>query len=183
MNPNLLHFGVVVCVSPGDYLFGKGTCASIDYFMPDVPITLLVDGSIDTSRLEETYQQIQVIRKEDIDDAWLRENSFGWGITKMLAFFYAPFEHFLYLDSDTILWGDIRQRIQPDEYDYIADIPYRRKEGDVSTEAISTWFFDPVFLERSFPIFLGNSIRINLCAQEFSLAVAMLLRWKNIKKC
>ncbi|MFM7471320.1 MAG: hypothetical protein ACKO5P_07430 [Nodosilinea sp.] len=159
MNTNLYPFGIVVCVSPGDYLFGKGTCASIRYFMPEVPITLLVDGAVDTDPLEKTYQQIQVIRKNDIDDPWLREHSFGWGITKMLAFFYAPFEHFLYLDSDTILWGDIRQRIQPDQYNYIADIPYRKAGADVSTQEISTWFFDPAFVEKQFPDFPWSQYR------------------------
>lgn len=153
------RFGVVVCVSAGDYLFGQGTCASIRYFMPEVPIILLVDGSVDTTLLERTYQQVQVIRKSDINDPWLRKHSFGWGITKMLAFFYAPFEYFLYLDSDTVLWGDIRNRIQPDQYDYIADIPYRKTEADVSTQEISTWFFDPTFVEKTFPDFPWQQYR------------------------
>ena len=153
MNSQLTKFGIVVCVSPGDYLFGKGTCASIRYFMPDTPIAVLVDGSVDTKTLEKTYQHLTVIRRENIDDPWLRQHSFGWGITKMLAFFYAPFEYFLYLDSDTVLWGNICNRIDPTAYHYIADTPNHPQEKDISTEEVSTWFFDPEFVENTFPEF------------------------------
>ena len=153
MNVESLNFGIVVCVSPGDYLFGKGTCASIRHFMPDVPIAVLVDGQVDTTLLEKTYDRLTVIRKANVDDPWLREHSFGWGITKMLAFFYAPFEYFLYLDSDTILWGNICDRIDPAQYDYIADIPNHQGKSEISREEVGTWFFDPDFVEATFPDF------------------------------
>ena len=84
MHSQLAKFGIVVCVSPEDYLFGKGTCASIRYFMPDRTIAVLVDGSVDTRSLENTYQHLTVIRRENIDDPWLRQHSFGWGITNFI---------------------------------------------------------------------------------------------------
>lgn len=144
-------FGVVVCTSPGDFLFAKGTCASIRYFMPDVPIALIVDGVIDTTALEQTYL-VQVIRKPDIDNPWLRKHSFGWGITKMLAFWYSPFERFLYLDSDTIVWGDLREKLQWREFDFIADVPFH-KQQELSESYVRTWFFEPKIIQQKFPDF------------------------------
>ena len=138
-------------MSSGDYLFGKATCASIRHFMPEVPIAVLLDGDVDTTALERTYQNIQVIRKSDIDHPWLRENSFGWGITKMLAFWYSPFDHFLYLDSDTVVWGDLKESLPWSQFDYITDIPSKATASAV--EHVQTWFFEPDTLEREFPQF------------------------------
>jgi len=149
---NLIHpFGVVVCAAPGDYLFAKGTCASIKYFMPNTPIALLVDGNIATEPLEKTYG-VQVIRRSDINDPWLRKHSFGWGITKMLAFWYAPFAHFLYLDSDTVIWGDVAQKLPLGQYDYITDIPFHG-EKTPTAEHVKTWFFEPTVVGEKFPDF------------------------------
>ncbi len=146
------EFGAIVCAAPGDYLFAKGTCASIRYFMPDLPIALLVDGNLQTDLLEQTYQ-VQVIRKTDITDPWLAKHSFGWGITKMLAFWYSPFERFLYLDSDTIVWGDIRQLIEESDWDFVSDIARKESDGEISDEAVARWFFDLAFVEGCFPDF------------------------------
>jgi hypothetical protein len=143
-------FGVVVCASSRDYLFAKGTCASIRYFMPDVPIALLLDGKADTAPLEQNYG-VQVIRKKDIDQPWLRNNSFGWGITKMLAFWYTPFDRFLYLDSDTVVWGNLQDKLPWDKFDYITDIP--SKASQVVAEHVRTWFFEPEIIEQNFADF------------------------------
>ncbi len=159
-------FGVVVCTSPNDYLFAKGTCASIHYFMPDVSIALLVDGNVDTKSLEQTYR-VKVIRKHDINDPWLRQYSFGWGITKMLAFWYAPFERFLYLDSDTVIWGNIVNKLNLKNYDYITDIPFH---GDkiLTPDYVGTWFFEPSVIDTEFSEFpWRNYIHQYACTGTF----------------
>lgn len=148
---NSNQFGAVVVTSPGDYLFAKGTCASLRHFMPDLPIALIVDGAINTKLLEYTYS-VKVIHKSDIDHPWLRKHSFGWGITKMLAFWYSPFERFLYLDSDTLVWGDLRSRWQWEAFDYITDIPFH-KNTPLTEEHVRTWFFEPQMIDKKFPEF------------------------------
>jgi hypothetical protein len=48
-------FGIIIACCDQDYLFAKGCCASIRYFLGDVPICLLIDGTFSVSALEKSY--------------------------------------------------------------------------------------------------------------------------------
>lgn len=144
-------FGTIIVAAPGDWLFAKGAIASSKYFMPNVPVALIVDGEIDTQLAEETYD-ITVIRKDDIDHPYLRENSFGWGLTKMLSFWYSPFDTYLYLDSDVVAWGSLENYFDFDSFDYIASIPNPKNEPH-DVESIRQWFFEPEHVEKNYPDF------------------------------
>jgi lipopolysaccharide biosynthesis glycosyltransferase len=141
-------FGVIVIVSKNDLLFAKGCCASIKYFMPDVPICLLVDGDFPLEGLDTTYQAI-VLRRKEIQNDFLRKESYGWGITRMIAFWESPFAKFLLIDADTNLWGDLRQHADLDRYDLIIDHPkYGYSEAD-----LELYFFDKKMMRAHFPHF------------------------------
>lgn len=130
-------FGVIVTCSARDLMFAKGCCASIRYFMDDVPLCLLADGDMPLEPLVETYKA-RVIKKSNVRNPLLRDRSFGFGITKMVAFWESPFEEFLLIDADTCVWGDMREHLLLNEYDVIIDIPcYSYSLAD-----ISKWFFD-----------------------------------------
>jgi hypothetical protein len=69
-------------------------------------IALIVDGTFSTvlwKRLMVFVLSI-IIRSPT---KFLREKSFGWGKTKMIAFWESPWQNFLVLDADTNVWGNI----------------------------------------------------------------------------
>jgi len=142
-------FGIIVVCTKKDYLFAKGCCASIRYFMGNVPICLLVDGDFDYSKLVKTYNTL-VLNRSNIKSEELKKRSFGWGTTKMIAFFESPFENFLLLDADTCLWGDMTMYAEKlKSFDVILDSPcYTYSEKD-----ISHWFFNVEKVRELFPDF------------------------------
>jgi len=142
------NFGVIVIVSKNDLLFAKGCCASIHYFMPGVPICLLVDGDFSLEGLETAYGA-KVLRRKDVKNDFLRKESYGWGITRMIAFWESPFEYFLLIDADTNLWGDLRQHASFEAHDLIIDHPkYGYSDAD-----LELYFFDKKMMREHFPHF------------------------------
>ncbi|MHA2277955.1 MAG: hypothetical protein ACXAC2_19415 [Candidatus Kariarchaeaceae archaeon] len=142
------NFGVIVVCSEGDYIFAKGCCASVKHFMPEVPLSLLIDGEFDLEGLPETYDAI-VIKREDIKDEFLRNNSFGWGKTRLISFWESPFKKFLIVDADTTIWGDIHEFVNYEDFDFIIDSPNQI----YSKDDINKWFFDIKEIEKYFPDF------------------------------
>jgi hypothetical protein len=147
-------FGIIIACCARDYIFAKGCCASIRNSMGDIPIALIVDGNFSTKSLEETYQ-IRVINRNNISSDFLRRKSFGFGLTKMIAFWESPWEHFLYLDSDTIAWGNILNFANYNQFDVISDRP----ACESTDRDISTYYFDVVRIGNYFPDFDWNKHR------------------------
>ena len=147
-------FGIIIACCARDYIFAKGCCASIRYFMGDVPIALIVDGDFSTKELEDVYQ-VKIINRANVSLDVLREKSFGFGLTKMVAFWESPWKHFLYLDADTTAWGNILKFANFDEFDFILDKPrYDRSDQD-----ISNYFLDIKRIGRYFPDFNWSKYR------------------------
>ncbi|MGE0705064.1 MAG: hypothetical protein AB7F99_16775 [Vicinamibacterales bacterium] len=96
-------FGVIVACCEADYPLAKGCCASLREHLGDVPLTLLVDGDFSVEAIVRGCDA-RVMRARGLDPE-LAEST-GYGLTKMLAFWHSPYEQFLYLDADTILWGN-----------------------------------------------------------------------------
>lgn len=67
-----------------------------------------------------------------------------------------PFEHFLYLDADTIVWGDLLGTVKDLEYDFVVD-----QQHSYSDAEIAQWFFDPAKLLRHYPDFNYSAFRGN----------------------
>lgn len=112
--------GVVIPVWSGDVYLAKAACASIRQSMGDIPITLLVDGlTTDTRELRRLYG-VQRMVVQDVADAEFLRLCTGTSWTKLLLFWESPYERFLCLDADTIVWGDVRTYAEFDRYDFIA---------------------------------------------------------------
>lgn len=141
-------FGIIVACCDHDYIFAKGCCASIRYFLGDVPICLIVDGQFDTSTLERVYG-VKIINQQNTSSAVLRKRSFGFGLTKMVAFWESPWKNFLYLDSDTVVWFNLLKFANFGEFDVIID----ESEYLHSDEDICSYFFDIEKMEKYFPDF------------------------------
>lgn len=141
-------FGIIVACCYQDYLFAKGCCTSIRHFLGDVPICLIVDGTFSTSSLEKAYG-VRILNHHNVSHELLRTRSFGWGKTKMIAFWESPWQHFLMLDADTNVWGNIIKYANFKNYDVIIDKP----RYGYSDEMISEFFFDVKEFEKYFPDF------------------------------
>jgi hypothetical protein len=141
-------FGVIVVCCDQDYLFAKGCCASIRHFLGDVPICLLIDGIFSVSSLQKTYD-VQVINHLNVKHQVLRERSFGWGLTKMIAFWESPWSNFLVLDADTIVWGNALNFANFRDFDIIVDRPLYKD----SFEEFTRFFLNSQEVEKHFPDF------------------------------
>lgn len=131
-------FGVILATYPGDYHFAKGTCESIRQFMPGVPIAVLVDGNTRVDALVRAYG-VRPIYRDDVRDPFLQRACFGIGHTKMVAFWESPFEHFLYLDADAVLWGDVRDNVDLDVHDLVTSTPHEPNPA----AQVRAQYFDP----------------------------------------
>lgn len=147
-------FGIIVACCASDYLFAKGCCASIRHFLGDVPICLLVDGTFSVADAEKAYG-VSVINHNSVTHEVLRRRSFGWGKTKMIGFWQSPWKHFLMLDADTIIWGDLLKYANFKEFDLIVDRP-RYKYSD---DSVSKFFFEIREIEKHFPHFPWQKYR------------------------
>jgi len=134
--------GVVIPVWVGDVYLAKACCASVRQHMGDIPITLLVDGAAtDTREIQRLHGVQRLVVQEVMDPEYLRLCT-GSSWTKLLLFWMSPYERFLCLDADTILWGDVRCYAEFDRYDFIAAY-YLRDEWVMDDRAdIERYFFD-----------------------------------------
>lgn len=147
-------FGIVIACFPGDAHFAQASYMSIRHFLgPDIPICFVVDGDPQCLGRVLTHAGVSTLCKNTISNQWLRDNSFGWGLTKMVAFYEAPFERFLYLDADALVWGNV---LSYD--DSAADMVTDRQHSYTDSE-INFWFFNTQKVEKLFGDFDWKSYR------------------------
>jgi hypothetical protein len=147
-------FGIIIACCDQDYLFAKGCCASIRYFLGDVPICLLIDGSFSVAPLEKSYG-VRVINHDTVSNTFLRQRSFGWGKTKMIAFWESPWSNFMVLDADTIVWGDVLKFANFNDFDFVIDQP----TANYLDADITEYFFDIPGVEKHFSGFNWQEYR------------------------
>lgn len=121
---NQNYFGIIITCYSGDFFLTKGLLASIKKFMPNTPICIIQDGNFSLDEMIKTYNIKYIIRKNNIKNIFLRDRCFGSRCSNLIAFFESPFEKFLYLDSDLVLWGNILEKIDIDSADFIHNEPH-----------------------------------------------------------
>ena len=77
----------------------------------------------------------------------MRQHCKGFGFTKYAVFWESPFERFLHLDADTIVWGDILKYSTFEDNNFIIDQP----TFEYSLEFIDETMFNPSILNKYFP--------------------------------
>ena len=154
-------FGFVTACYSGDKFMVGATLASMRHFCPDVPICLIADGDVDVSDLEQEYDLI-VLRIDALPSREMSQRITGSYLAKLAAMWEGPFEFYVWMDSDAILWGDITERIQTD-----LDFQIFWPETSISVDAdeVPEWLphfyfklegvhkFDPDFEWRGHPYF------------------------------
>jgi lipopolysaccharide biosynthesis glycosyltransferase len=144
------QFGIYISCHQADLRLTRGCCESIRQFAGDTPICLIFDGDAPLKDLQRQYG-CQVLRREDVKNADLRNRSFGgWGYSKFIPFWEGPFDRFLHLDSDTSMLGDVRTVEASTDADIIiSPMP----NAPHSAETIHSHWFSPDFVTRHFPGF------------------------------
>jgi hypothetical protein len=146
-------FGFVTGCHAGDKFMVQATLASMRYYCPDVPICLTVDGDVDVSDLEREYNLI-VLRIRDLPSAEMRKLIAGGFHAKHAAMWEGPFEFYVWIDSDAIVWGDFTPEIRTD-----VDFQIFWSEISIPADAteIPAWlphfYFDPSKLRQLDPDF------------------------------
>ncbi len=142
-------FGIIITCCPSDLWMAKGCCASVRHFMPNIPICLLFDGETEqVAQIANTYAAL-VVHRGNVKSSVLRERSFGYGLTKMIAFWESPFKRFLQIDADTIVVGDMRVKADFSDAEFIIDSPMTVH----SSGEIAQLFFDPDKISKLDPEF------------------------------
>ncbi len=146
-------FGFVTGCHAGDKFMVQGTLASMRHYCPDVPICLTVDGDVDVLDLAKEYQLI-VLRIGDLPSVEMRKVIAGGFHAKHAAMWEGPFERYVWIDSDAIVWGDFTPRIRMD-----VDFQIFWSEISIAADAteVPAWlphfYFDPFKLRQLDPDF------------------------------
>ena len=106
-------FGFVTGCHAKDKFLVQATLASMKHFCPQIPICLVVDGSFDVYDLESEYGLI-VLRVPELPSKAMRDLMSGNGRAKLAATWEGPFEFYIWLDSDAIVWGDFTPQVRTD---------------------------------------------------------------------
>ena len=131
----------------------QATLASMRQYCSDVPICLTVDGDFDVSDLKKQYD-LTVLRVSELPSEQMRKLMCGNYRAKLAALWEGPFEHYVWLDSDAIVWGDFTPQVRTD-----VDFQIFWSEISIPPDAqeIPPWlphfYFDPLKLHRFDPQF------------------------------
>jgi hypothetical protein len=90
--------------------------------MGDTPICIMLDGDSLPDEFGRTYG-VAVLHRDEVEPKVLRDISFRSLRAKNTVLWSSPYEKFLLLDADTIVWGDLRRIVDFDRYDFVVDRP------------------------------------------------------------
>jgi len=176
-------FGFVTGCHAGDKFMVQATLASMRHYCPTVPICLTVDGDFDVSDLEKEYNLI-ILRIPDLPSSEMRKLMSRSFHAKLAAMWEGPFEFYVWMDSDAIVWGDFTSQVRR-ELDFQI-FERDSKPGDVSLETVPDWlphfFFDPGLLKKFDPDFKWQG-NIYFCAGVYACRrnVFSFAEWMEVK--
>jgi len=142
--------GVIIPVWEGDLYMAKACCASIRQFMGNIPITLWVDGDADTAELEQ-LPNVSRIQLQEVVSPEYAQLLTGSSLSKLPLFWASPYERFLCIDADTVVWGDIRVYAEFDKYDFIASHAIQHRTVEQSQSELERHVFDLAPVARMDP--------------------------------
>ncbi len=140
-------FGFVTGCHAGDKFMVQATLASMRHYCPNVPICLVVDGIFDVSDLEQEYDLI-VLRISELPMAEMRELIGGNYRAKLAAMWEGPFEFYVWLDADAIVWGDFTPQVRRDLDFQIFWKEAERLAMPAAPDGFQHFYFDPDLLQK-----------------------------------
>lgn len=157
----IAEFGFVTGCYGRDLPMVRATLASIRHYCPKAPICLIVDGDADVGVLADQYK-LHLLRVAEMESARVRGMIQSSTRSKLAAIWEGPFERFVWLDSDAIVWGDFTDQVR-DDVDF--QIFWDQISIDADEESAPSWLahyyfdterlhaFDPAFNWRGKPYF------------------------------
>ena len=143
------EFGFVTGCYGRDLPMVQATLASIQHYCPDVPICLIVDGDVNVGGLADQYN-LQILKIADIESDRIRRIVQRSTRSKLAAIWEGPFERFVWMDSDAIVWGDFIKEVRDDvDFQIFWDRISIGADEDVAPAWLSHYYFDAERL-RSF---------------------------------
>lgn len=179
--------GIVTCCYAGDYALVKAACASIRYYLPETPVCVIVDGDLDITPLAEKLN-VSALYVRHMRDRDFAQRILQSPFAKFAAYVEGPFEQFVFIDSDVILWGNPLQGIDLERNDFVImqNTPWPgAEETEETPETINHYYFDlakmrsfdPEFDYRRHPFFsTGVFASRRDCFSKDDLIQAMDLR-------
>jgi hypothetical protein len=142
---------IYIAASARDARYTRICVASIRYFYPNIPIRLLVSGSLQRGLADELLHYWNV-RSADLPG----KGDYGWGFVKLEPLFGSPGERFLVLDSDTVLTGPVPDVWSDARTPFLVD-DEKQSEADTKrlyydwekARAIDPWAQPPQFVFNS----------------------------------
>lgn len=121
---------IYIAASARDARFTRICVASVRYFYPDIPIRILVGGTLQRGLAEELqrYWNVSLADFPRVD--------YGWGFIKLEPLFRPSGEHFMVLDSDTVFAGPVLEWADKCDADFVVD------NEDLSEDIVSRMFVD-----------------------------------------
>ena len=140
--------GVIILVSAGDIYLAKACCASIRQSMGNIPHYLAERWAreVDTTELRKLPNVQQIVAQDLVSPEEARLCVGFWA--KLPVFWASPYERFLYLDADTLVWGDLRAYAEFDKYDFIAGLHFKNPHLLRSPEEVDSKVFDLNFIKK-----------------------------------
>lgn len=153
-------FGIIIGCAENDLYLLKGCIESVKHSMGNHAIGILYDGYHlnKLKKITNHYNVVEIIDRNAVDRIILKKMSFGYGLTKMLSFWYSPFNHFLYLDADIIIYGNVMMNVMTTDYDIVIS----RIEDYHDEEWVSNFFYDKALLKKHFPEYRQDTYDNNL---------------------
>lgn len=140
-------FGFVTGCHAGDKFMVQATLASIKHYCPTVPICLVVDGTFSVSDLEKEYD-LFVLRVPELPSAEMRELIGGNFRAKLAAMWEGPFEFYVWMDSDAIVWGDFTPHVRRDLDFHIFWKEAEKLASPAVADGFKHFYFDPELLKK-----------------------------------
>ena len=107
------EFGFVTGGHAASMPYAQASLASMRHYCPEVPIALLVDGDFDVSQLEKLYGVIP-LRVDDLPSAEMKRLVARSYHAKHVPMWEGPFEYYVWIDADAIVWGDFTAQVRKD---------------------------------------------------------------------
>lgn len=132
---------VFIATYKHDVNFARTCVASIRYYYPSIPITLIKDyyyGNYSTKDIEKNWNV-------DILSTYIKK--FGWGFSKLEPLFLEKKEKILILDADTVIIGKIIDKLNQFPEEFIVS-------GQVTDKIFQeTQYYDPIKIKEFDPLF------------------------------
>jgi len=140
---------IYIAAHKGDLRFTKICVASVRYWYPNIPITLIKDnysGFFSTKEIEKNF-------KVDLFDTEIQ--SFGWGFSKLEPLFLEQREKFLVLDSDIVFAGKVLDILETYEENFIVS------SHGASEKFLESHYYSPNQLKKIDPDFIPPGYAFN----------------------